>query len=112
MENSSGDLEQQTVPQFMLTLYDQLKASEEVFKEIGIHSTSASQMACLKELRLTSLFYCLQLFASWVKYGVYDFATLPFGLKTHLSYQDLQSIQQIPLKWSGREERVGKGMQS
>ena len=86
----------------MLTQYDSNKQSEDVLKEIGVCSASASQLACLVELPLPSLFNCLQLFASWIRDGVYDFATLPFGVKTHMSNQDLQAIQLIPLKWTGR----------
>ena len=107
MKQSGEGLEQQTVPQFMLTLYDHLEESEDVLKEIGVRSTSPSQLACFVELPLPSLFSCLQLFASWVRDGVYDFATLPFGVKTNLSSQDLQLIQKVPHEWTGREG--GKG---
>ena len=101
MKQSSVCLEQQTVSQFMLTVYDHLEKSEDVLKEIGVSSISPSQLACLVELPLLSHFSCLQLFANWVRDGVYDFAALPFGLKNHLSSQDQQLIQQIPLKWTG-----------
>ena len=84
-----------------MTLYDHLDKDGKVLKEIGISSTSNSQLACLIQLPLPSLFSCLQLFASWVRDGVYDFAMLPLGLKTHMSEQDLHSIQQIPCKWTG-----------
>ena len=109
MEHSSLSLQQQTVPQFVLTLYDHLKRNEDVLKEIGVHSTSPSQLACLVELPLTSLFYCLQLFASWIRDGVYDFATLPFGVKTSLSSRDQQLIQQVAHKWRGRKIKGRKG---
>ena len=110
VEHSSLSLQQQTVPQFTLTLYDHLKRNEDVLKEIGVHSTSPSQLACLVELPLTSLFYCLQLFASWIRDGVYDFATLPFGVKTNLSSQDQQLIQQVAHKWTGRERKRKRGV--
>ena len=103
MKHSSVGLQQQTVPQFMLTLYDHLQEGEDVLKEIGVRSTSPSQLACFVELPLPSLFSCLQLFASWVRDGVYDFATLPFGVKTNLSSQVLQLIQKVPHEWTGRE---------
>ena len=103
---SSVDLELQTVPQFMLLLYDHLNRSSEVL-EIGVRSTTPSQLACLMDLPLPSLFCCLQLFARWVKDGVYDFAALPFGVKTPLSYQDLQAVQQIPFEWAGRRKGGG-----
>ena len=101
VEKNSEGLEQKTVPQFMLMQYDHLKESEDVLKKIGVQSTSTSQLVSLMKLPLPSLLHCLQLFASWVRDGVYDFAALPFGLKSHLSSQDLQSIEQIPLKWTG-----------
>ena len=102
VEKNSEGLEQKTVSQFMLMQYDDLKESEDVLKKIGVQSTFPSQLVCLMKLPLPSLLCCLQLFASWVRDGVYDFAALPFGLKTRLSSQDLQSIEQIPLKWTGR----------
>ena len=101
VENNSEGLEQKTVPQFLLMLYDHLKEKSAVLKEIGICSTSHSQLICLIKLPLPSLLCCLQLFASWVRDGVYDFAALPLGLKIHLSSQDLQSIEQISSKWTG-----------
>ena len=104
MEQSSVGLQQQTVLQFMLTLYDHLEESD-MLKEIGVHSTSPSQLACLVELPLSSLFCCLKLFVSWIGDGVYDFATLPFAVKTNLSGQDKQLIQQVPHTWTGREWR-------
>ena len=97
----------------MLTLYDHLEESEDVLKEIGVRSTSTSQLACLMELPMPSLFCCLQLFASWIRDGVYDFATLPFGVKTQMTYQDLQAVQQISIEWKGKENELGqqaKGM--
>ena len=104
MKHSSAGLEKQTIPWFMMTLYDHLKEDGQVLKEIGIPSTSTSQLACLMQLPLPFLFSCLQLFAIWVRDGLYDFAMLPFVLKTHMSEEDLRSIQQIPCKWTGRRE--------
>ena len=101
MEQNSEGLEQKTVPQFMSILYGHDKESSAVLKEIGVCSTSHSQLVCLIKLPLPSLLYCLQLFNSWIRDGVYDFAALPLGLKNHLCSQDLQSIEQIPLKWTG-----------
>ena len=103
-QRSSVDLELQTVPQFMLLLYDHLNRSSEVLKEIGVRSTTPSQVACLMDLPLPSLFCCLQLFARWIKDGIYDFAALPFKVKTPLPYQDLQTVEQIPFKWTGRRK--------
>ena len=102
-EKNCVGLEQQTVPQFMLKQYDNLKEDKDVLKKIGVHSTSPTQLACLVELPLPSLFSCLDLFTSWVRDGVYDFATFSFGVKTHLSNKDEELIQRIPLEWTGRE---------
>ena len=88
----------------MMTLYEHLEEDGQVLEEIGIRSTSTSQLACLMQLPLSSLFSCLQLFAIWVRDGVYDFALLPFGLKAQMSNEDQKSIQQIPCKWTGRRE--------
>ena len=109
VEKNSEGLEQKTVPQFLLMLYDHLKEKSAVLKEIGICSTSHSQLVCLIKLPLPSLLCCLQLFASWVRDGVYDFAALPFVVKTNLSSQDLQLIQEIPHTWTGREGKKGRG---
>ena len=103
MKQSSEGLEKQTVSKFMLMLYDHLSQSGKVLEEIGVRSTSVSQLECLVELPLPCLFSCLQLFVSWVKDGLYDFAALPFGLKTRIPDWDLQSIQQIHLQWPGRK---------
>ena len=64
VEKNSEGLEQKTVPQFLLMLYDHLKESSAVLKEIGVHSTSHLQLVCLMKLPLPSLLRCLQLFAS------------------------------------------------
>ena len=101
MEKNCEGLEQQTVPQFLLMLYGHDKESKDVLEEIGVCSTSHSQLVCLIKLPLPSLLYSLQLFYSWVRNGVYDFAALPYGLKSCLSSQDVQSIEQIPSKWTG-----------
>ena len=101
IEQNSGGLEQKTVPEFMLMLYDHLEEKSAVLKQIGVCSTSHSQLVCLIKLPLPSLLCCLQLFTSWVRDGVYDFAALSLGLKIHLSSHDLQSIEQISSKWTG-----------
>ena len=98
---SSTALEQQTVVQFLLVLFDPLGGSSKVLREVGLHSPSPQQLACLAELPLTQLFRCLQKFILWVEEGVYDFCDLPFNVKSHMSCQDQQALQQIPLKWTG-----------
>ena len=99
--SSSAALEQQSVVQFLLVLFDPLGGSRNVLGEVGLRSPSPQQLACLAELPLTQLFGCLQKFVVWVEEGVYDFCDLPFNVKSHISYPDQQALQQIPLRWTG-----------
>ncbi len=87
----------------MLTLYQHLHKNKEVLEEIGIHTQdfTSSQLACIAELPLTSVFSCLQFFVQWVEEGVYDFSGLPFSLKTRIASKDKESIQLIPRDWNG-----------
>lgn len=98
--NISG-LEHYATAQFMLTLYEEIKRKNEVMEVIGIHSLSASQLVCIIELPLTSLYNCLCMFVRWINDGTYDFCYLPFTLKTQLSYSDQSALQQILFKWPG-----------
>ena len=104
-KTSPGDtinLEMQTVSKFMLNLYEDLKKESEVLFKIGVKSASPSHISCLAELPLTSAYSCLKLFFGWVEEGYYDFSTLPFAFKKHMSYQDKSVVdQQLCLKWQG-----------
>ena len=102
-ESLYDGLEEQTASQFMLTLYEELTKSSEVMEEIGIHSLSSSQLACIVDLPLADIYDCLRRFVHWMDDGAYDFCTLPFSLKTQLSYVDQSSLQQIPFKWPGQK---------
>ena len=96
------NLENQTVPEFMLNLYEHLTKESEVLYEIGIQSASPSHISCLAELPLTSAYSCLKLFFGWVEDGYYDFSALPFAFKVHMSDQDKSVVdQQLCLKWQG-----------
>ena len=87
----------------MLTIYDHLNKSREVLEEIGIHTENLTdtQLACISELPLPAVYSCLQLFVKWIKEGLYDFCSLPFAIKTHITYQDQVSLQQVPIRWAG-----------
>ena len=86
----------------MLKLYDDIKQSQAVLKEIGITSLTPGQMDCFIQLPLTSTVSCMLLFAGWVDQGFYDFCNLPFPLKTHLSEGDRRAVEEeVRERWTG-----------
>ena len=103
VENHGGSsgLESLTVPKFLLTIYDRLHDSDDVLKEINIRTLTRSQLTCIVDLPLSSLYNCLILFASWVDEGLYDFSSLPFPVKTHLSFEDRIEVESLRNKWTG-----------
>ena len=96
-----ADLRQQTLSYFLLSLYDGLESAKEVLNEIGIRMVNPTQLACLSEIHLSSLYCCLKVFSGWMEEGMYDFSTLPFTVKAHLSQDDLAALKAIPQKWDG-----------
>ena len=106
-----GDLETATAPEFMLNLYEHLKKDSDVLYEIGVQNASPSHLRCLADLPLTATYSCLRLFFRWVEEGFYDFSTLPFPFKVHLSYQDQVAIEQLRLKWSSTLSELVKELQ-
>ena len=42
------------------------------------------------------LFECLKLFVDWIRWGLYDFASLPLALRVHLDPKDVEIIENIP----------------
>ena len=92
---------QQTLSDFLLSLYDGLNTTKEVLSEIGISKLNATQLTCLLELPLANLYHCLNIFATWMEDGMYDFATLPYTIKTHLATEDLTTLKSIPHIWKG-----------
>jgi hypothetical protein len=106
-----GDLEKETAPEFMLNLYEHLKKDSDVLYEIGVQNASPAQLHCLVDLPLTSTYSCLKLFFRWVEEGFYDFSTLPFPFKVHLSYQDQMAVEQLRLKWSSTLSELVKELQ-
>ena len=86
----------------MLKLYDDIKQSQAVLKEIGITSLTPGQMYCLIQLPLTSTVSCMLLFASWVDQRFFDFCNLPFPMKTHLSEGDRRAVEEeVRERWTG-----------
>lgn len=106
-----GDLENETAPEFMLNLYEHLTKHTEVLYEIGIQSASPSHLRCLADLPLTSTHSCLNLFFRWVNEGFYDFSTLPFPFKVHLSYPDQQYLEQLRMRWPSTVEQLRTELQ-
>ena len=92
---------QQTLSDFLLSLYDGLNTKKEVLSEIGLRKLNATQLTCLSEMPLANLYHCLNIFATWMEDGMYDFATLPYTIKAHLSPEDLAILKAIPLNWEG-----------
>ena len=93
--------QQQTLSDFLLSLYDGLNTRKEVLSEIGVRKLNATQLTCLSELPLANLYHCLNIFATWMEDGMYDFATLPYTIKAHLTPEDLGILKAIPLNWEG-----------
>ena len=93
--------EEQTVSHFLFSLYGGPESVKDVLNEIGIRKLNPSQLTCLSELPLASLYCCLKLFATWMEEGMYDFSTLPYTIKAHLSSEDRTILKAIPQNWDG-----------
>ena len=106
-----GNLENQTAPEFMLNLYEHLKKDSDVLYEIGVQHASPSHLGCLADLPLPATYSCLRLFFRWVEEGFYDFSTIPFPFKAHLSYPDQQTIDQLRFKWASTVNELKKELQ-
>ena len=100
MGGSAVDQEQ-TLSDFLLSLYDGLNSIKDVLSEIGVRKLSATQLTCLSELPLANLYHCLKMFATWMEEGIYDFATLPYTIKAHMHPEDLSTLLAIPHNWEG-----------
>lgn len=102
MESGGSALnQQQTLADFLLSLYDGLDSIKDVLSEIGVRKLTTTQLTCLSDLPLANLYHCLKIFASWMEEGMYDFSTLPYPLKAHLSPDDLATLRAIPHNWEG-----------
>ena len=81
---------------FVLVVYES-SSIEDVLKEIGIENLSPSHLQCLEDLPLAATYSCLKLFLHWVDEGYYDYCTLPFPFKVHLSGDQQHAIEE----WKG-----------
>ena len=99
---------QQTVRQFMAALDSQIYMYQKalVFAKASTPTLSSPQLKFLESLPTAMVFTCLQLFIQWLKDGMYDFHTLPFTLKTHLSPEDQEALLQIPNKWRAGNKKM------
>jgi len=99
------DLHTLSLPQFMMSyVYEHLTDPQRVLAEIGItpNSLKHSQLACIIDLPLTSVYSCFQLFVGWVDQGLYDFCNIPLALKSHLSEEDVVFFErELRDKWTG-----------
>lgn len=93
-----GNLKSEKALQFMQNLH---KQDTNVLHEIGVQNASQLHLDCLANLPLTVTYSCLRLFFRWVEEGFYDYSTLPFPFKVHLSDQDRLTLEELPLKWDG-----------
>lgn len=85
---------------FALSLYKHLEKENDLLYEIGVRHASPSHLHCLADLPLTATYSCFNLFFTWVDEGFYDFSTLPFPLKMHLSKGDQLAIECLPSRWN------------
>ena len=97
-ENSSDcqNLETFKALKFVLIVYES-SSLVDVLKEIGVENPSPSHLQCLEDLPLTATYSCLKLFLRWVDEGYYDYCTLPFPFKVHLSDDQQHAIEE----WKG-----------
>ena len=65
------------------------------------HSLSQAQHVCLDTLTLDSLFHTRNMFVSWAEDGLYDFCSLPFGVKKQMSIADDDKLTQLPGRFEG-----------
>ena len=62
------------------------------------YSISSSGLECLGGIKLAFLYATLKQFVQWINDGLYDFCTIPLGMKKHLRLEDDQALQNIPSK--------------
>ncbi len=105
MNDDEEDLNKLSLPQFMMEyVYEHLSDPQKVLHEIGItpNSLKHSQLVCLIDIPLPSVYACFQRFVHWVDNGVYDFCNLPLTIKVHLSEENLTFIElELRDKWTG-----------
>jgi len=101
--NKCRQLQPQTLPQFLITLYEYDPADEtrDVFHEISIHSLTPTQHTCLEKLYLPFLYHTLKIFVQWAEEGWYDFCSLPYAAKMQMSLPDEDTMRQIASNYDG-----------
>ena len=73
-----------------------------LFKQIDLDQLAPTQLTTIKDLLLRSTHSCLIMFTEWINIGLYDFCTLPFSLKAHMSDMDKEFIEQnLIATWKG-----------
>ena len=94
--------ENQTISQFVRMVYTEVVDEDALLKQIGIDQLAPTQLACIKDLPLRSTLSCVIMFTDWINIGLYDFCTLPFSLKAHMSDMDKEFIEQnLISSWKG-----------
>ena len=90
-----------TLSNFMHTVYDNINDESHALMEIGIDDKrlAPTQITCLTQLQLQCVFSSLRLFDEWIHDGLYDYHTLPFSVKKHMSSSDKQFIEQCFNQW-------------
>ena len=95
-----------TLSKFVHIVYDNIEDECQALMEIGISdkSLTQTQITCLTQLQLHCVFSSLKLFDKWMHDGLYDYHTLPFSVKKHMSISDQQSIEQCFDEWTNHAE--------
>ncbi len=75
-------------------------------------SLSQAQHACLDSLSLDNLFHTRNMFVRWAEEGLYDFCSLPFGVKKHLSESNEQALDQLPKRFNGSPAELLNSLRS
>ncbi len=75
-------------------------------------SLSQAQHACLDNLSLDNLFHTRNIFVRWAEDGLYDFCSLPFGVKKHLQSSDEKRLDGLPDVYQGSPAELLKSLRS
>ncbi len=119
----TDELEQKTLPQFLLLVFKEPEEKEEILMEnIGIKGSALyrlylfiasylffqclcslpqSQLEYLHSLKLPFLYSTLEQFVEWVRDGMYDFHQLPLVMRKHLEPQDEVALNSFQSSYKG-----------
>lgn len=100
-ENDINVLKIKSIAQFLLFLFKNKDNYITAFNEIGIQNAQPSHLSCLADISISVTFNCLKLFVKWLDEERYNFCSLPFPLKVHMTPQDEASILNIHQSWKG-----------